>query len=382
MNERAESTGPSRPADQRIDQRSDRPERATKGDSPIGPTAPIAPTARRNPSWSGWRSSWTGGNWTACSCFTGPTSPGSPTGGRTTPPTPTRCAGRPSWRWWSPRALPGRQHRGAADAGGGAGRHRHPGGDVPLVRPPGQRDQGAGGDRGSSGRGGRRPVFAGASADAGGLRGTAGGRCRRRRWPATARGRPGRRRPWSRPAGRSSSAPTLRTRRRCGQLPPAAPAAAGPCSRWWPTSGSPASATRFPPTRRSTAGCWSAFARSTAGWCRAWRGASASAPSPRTWPGGCSVANIDAAVNLATRPGRPLGQVFHVLQEAYAREGYPDQWQNMHQGGSAGYATRETVATPGCPVIGAENQAFAWSPSVPGAVMEDTCCAPGRVLRC
>src|SRR5947209_7107064 len=32
MNERAESTGPSRPAEQRIDQRSDRPERGTKGE--------------------------------------------------------------------------------------------------------------------------------------------------------------------------------------------------------------------------------------------------------------------------------------------------------------------------------------------------------------
>ena len=78
-----------------------------------------------------------------------------------------------------------------------------------------------------------------------------------------------------------------------------------------------------------------------------------------------ALANIDARVNLATRPGRSVGQVFRILQEAYADNGYSDQWKSLHQGGSAGYATRETLGTPLSPVIVRENQAFAWSPAVP-----------------
>jgi Xaa-Pro dipeptidase len=90
-----------------------------------------------------------------------------------------------------------------------------------------------------------------------------------------------------------------------------------------------------------------------------------------------ALAHIDARVNLATRPGRSVGQVFRALQEAYADNGYPDQWKLLHQGGSAGYATRETPGTPLSPVIVRENQAFAWSPAVPGSVMEDTMLCTG-----
>ncbi len=91
-----------------------------------------------------------------------------------------------------------------------------------------------------------------------------------------------------------------------------------------------------------------------------------------------ALAHIDARVNLATRPGRSVGQVFRALQEAYGDNGYPDQWKSLHQGGSAGYATRETLGTPLSPVIVRENQAFAWSPAVPGAVMEDTVLCTGE----
>jgi len=85
-----------------------------------------------------------------------------------------------------------------------------------------------------------------------------------------------------------------------------------------------------------------------------------------------AICNIDAAVNLATRPGRTLGQIFQDLQAAYAREGWPDQWQLHHQGGSTGYVAREAFATPDSAVQVLENQAFAWNPSIVGAKSEDT----------
>lgn len=85
-----------------------------------------------------------------------------------------------------------------------------------------------------------------------------------------------------------------------------------------------------------------------------------------------SICNIDAAVNLATRPGRTFGEIFTDLQSAYEREGWPDQWKLHHQGGSTGYAGREALGMPGSPIKVLENQAFAWNPSIVAAKSEDT----------
>jgi Xaa-Pro aminopeptidase len=85
-----------------------------------------------------------------------------------------------------------------------------------------------------------------------------------------------------------------------------------------------------------------------------------------------AVCNIDAAVNLATQPGRTLGEIFADLQRAYAANGYADQWTFHHQGGSTGYAGREVVATPDSQVRARANQAFAWNPSITGVKSEDT----------
>src|SRR5690606_27851429 len=48
-------------------------------------------------------------------------------------------------------------------------------------------------------------------------------------------------------------------------------------------------------------------------------------------------ARVDAAILAATRPGAAISGIFHVAQEAYAAEGYPDEWQLHHQGGPTGY---------------------------------------------
>jgi len=85
-----------------------------------------------------------------------------------------------------------------------------------------------------------------------------------------------------------------------------------------------------------------------------------------------TIAHIDTAVNLATRPGETFGKIFSVLQKAYADHGQADQWQNHHQGGSTGYAGREAFATPESAVTVRPNQAFAWNPSIVGAKCEDT----------
>jgi Xaa-Pro aminopeptidase len=85
-----------------------------------------------------------------------------------------------------------------------------------------------------------------------------------------------------------------------------------------------------------------------------------------------AICNVDTAVNLATRPGRALGEVFADLQHAYAENGFADQWKLHHQGGSTGYAGREVVATPDSKVAVRADQPFAWNPSVTGVKSEDT----------
>jgi len=74
----------------------------------------------------------------------------------------------------------------------------------------------------------------------------------------------------------------------------------------------------------------------------------------------------------ATRPGRPLSEVFADCRRLYAEAGYPDQWQLHHQGGSTGYGSREVIATPDTHDVVAVGQAFAWNPSITGAKAEET----------
>ena len=93
-----------------------------------------------------------------------------------------------------------------------------------------------------------------------------------------------------------------------------------------------------------------------------------------------SLAHVDAAVNLSTRPGRTLGELFTVLQRAYADQGFDGEWRHHHQGGPTGYLNRELIAYPGSDVKVRPSQAFAWNPSVPGAKSEDTIlCTPDGV---
>ncbi len=80
---------------------------------------------------------------------------------------------------------------------------------------------------------------------------------------------------------------------------------------------------------------------------------------------------LEAMVD-ATRPGSTLGDVFATAQSAYAAEGFPEEWQDHHQGGTIAYEGRETVARPGDRTTIEVGQAFAWNPSIAGAKAEDT----------
>jgi len=85
-----------------------------------------------------------------------------------------------------------------------------------------------------------------------------------------------------------------------------------------------------------------------------------------------AVAQIDATMIAATRPGRTLGDIFRQTQAAYAAVGFPNEWQRHHQGGPAGYEPREYTATPGSTDIVAVGQSYAWNPSITGTKSEDT----------
>lgn len=84
------------------------------------------------------------------------------------------------------------------------------------------------------------------------------------------------------------------------------------------------------------------------------------------------VAQIDAEMIAATRPGFTMGDVLRKTQAAYGSTGFPEEWKLHHQGGSAGYAPREFTATPASTQPILIGQAFAWNPSITGAKSEDT----------
>lgn len=85
-----------------------------------------------------------------------------------------------------------------------------------------------------------------------------------------------------------------------------------------------------------------------------------------------AVAQVDATVIAATRPGRTLGEVFERATAVYAETGFADEWRRHHQGGPAGYEPREYLVTPGSTDLVSVGQVYAWNPSITGAKSEDT----------
>ena len=84
------------------------------------------------------------------------------------------------------------------------------------------------------------------------------------------------------------------------------------------------------------------------------------------------VRKIDAEVITNTIPGRSIRDIFGVLMNGYEEAGYRDEWKLLHQGGPAGYATRDFLATPDCDERVYDHQAYTWNPSITGTKSEDT----------
>lgn len=85
------------------------------------------------------------------------------------------------------------------------------------------------------------------------------------------------------------------------------------------------------------------------------------------------ILEVEAGFFAATRPGVRLDEAFAAGCAAYAAAGFDaDEWRHHHQGGPTGYAGRDPRATADATDGVAENHAFAWNPSAPGAKVEDT----------
>ncbi|QSO51545.1 M24 family metallopeptidase [Alicyclobacillus curvatus] len=85
-----------------------------------------------------------------------------------------------------------------------------------------------------------------------------------------------------------------------------------------------------------------------------------------------SVLRVEAAFLLASRDGETTGGAFRRGIEQYAREGYADEWQLHHQGGIAGYQSREIRAVAESSWKLRQNVLLAWNPSIRGVKAEET----------
>jgi len=81
---------------------------------------------------------------------------------------------------------------------------------------------------------------------------------------------------------------------------------------------------------------------------------------------------IDAQLLSFSRPGRKMDELFTQLEQAYATEGFADEWMLHHQGGLAGYKSRELVCTPTTRYTLMEGNCVAWNPTITGTKSEDT----------
>ena len=84
---------------------------------------------------------------------------------------------------------------------------------------------------------------------------------------------------------------------------------------------------------------------------------------------------VDASAIAASRAfsgSGTAGDVFAAIDHAYRQVGFEGEWRHHHQGGAAGFAAREWVATPDHPRRIESPCTFSWNPTVQGAKSEDT----------
>lgn len=90
-----------------------------------------------------------------------------------------------------------------------------------------------------------------------------------------------------------------------------------------------------------------------------------------------AAAFVSATLWHATHEGVEGRELYSIAAKAYAEVGYADEIDKHHQGGAAGYRTREWVAHPGCLERVQPDQAFAWNPSITGTKVEETVIVTG-----
>jgi Xaa-Pro dipeptidase len=85
-----------------------------------------------------------------------------------------------------------------------------------------------------------------------------------------------------------------------------------------------------------------------------------------------AVLQVDAAYITTTNPGSGINDVFQNGIEAYAAVGFDGEWIHHHQGGMAGYNSREIKADMFTAEVVNIGQAYAWNPTIAGVKSEDT----------
>jgi Xaa-Pro aminopeptidase len=88
-----------------------------------------------------------------------------------------------------------------------------------------------------------------------------------------------------------------------------------------------------------------------------------------------ATARVNARLFAATKPGVTGRELYQVAARGYQTEGFAGEERLHHQGGAAGYRTRDWVAHPGQAEQVQPHQAFAWNPSITGTKVEETCIA-------
>ena len=86
-----------------------------------------------------------------------------------------------------------------------------------------------------------------------------------------------------------------------------------------------------------------------------------------------ATAAVNAAFWHASKPGTSSAELYQEGARAYERLGFANEIDRHHQGGAAGYKTRDWVAHPAGTDVVQVDQAFAWNPSIRGTKVEETC---------
>jgi Xaa-Pro aminopeptidase len=86
-------------------------------------------------------------------------------------------------------------------------------------------------------------------------------------------------------------------------------------------------------------------------------------------------AYVNARLFDGTKPGVTGRELHELATLAYSEAGFPGEEHLHHQGGAAGYRTRDWFAHPLSTDKVQNAQAFAWNPSITGSKVEETCIA-------